>query len=423
MIRLQARPGQEGHAEILIYGDIGYEVLAADFLERLDDLGDVDHLTIRISSDGGNWLETLPIYRALLRHPADKIVHVDGVAASAATVLAMVGREIHIVPDGWWMVHRPKGGLFGEADDHRRQADFQDAILDKVIVAYQRHVDMTKEELLTLLEPNREIWLTAEQALEMGFVTHIEAEADVPAAAASASINPSRWRSAPAALLDPTRSHPPRQEDPMTRPNPSSAESILGRIRTMLAGGRQDDPPADPPSDPPAPDPPSGGDDPPADPQLAALRSDITRAREELRRETAELRAERATARRERAEARVDRDLEALGTRVTPAMLKRGLRQTMVALASAETPLTIEVTEEGSDGESETREVSAYDAQLDALRELPESPLLGTGEMAGKDDPEAVFGDGRPEWVRRIHESKGIDAKRMTELQARYGAN
>lgn len=412
MIRLQRR-GK--HGELMIYGVIGEEVTAADVVEQLQEMRDLEQIDVWIASDGGSALDGITaIYNALRRHPAKIVTWID-FALSAAGVIAMAGEERHMAANGWLMLHNAFLRTAGDHHHLRRDADQVEAFTRQAIDAYRAAgVKLSVEELIELLD--EETWINAERALELGFITHIE---DHQAAAAALDLD--HFEHVPEAarnlIAKETRmsktSHPGGD-------NPSSAESILGRIRTVLAGGRQDDPPADPKSGHPAPDPPSGGANPPADPQLAALRSDITEAREELRRETAELRAERATARRERAEARVDRDLEGLGTRVSPAMLRAGLRQTLVALASAETPLTIEVTAEGSDGESETREVKAYDAHLAALRELPENPTMAAGELAADDDPSAVFGPGWSREEAAVNTRHGITPERAAELRSKY---
>jgi ATP-dependent protease ClpP protease subunit len=80
-------------AEILIYEDIGEGfftsgVTAQGFLKELRALGDVGQLDIRINSNGGSVFDGVAIYNALRQHPANKTVHVDGIAASIASIIA-----------------------------------------------------------------------------------------------------------------------------------------------------------------------------------------------------------------------------------------------------------------------------------------------------------------------------------------------
>src|ERR1044072_9600498 len=87
-------------AEILIYEDVGEGwfggVTAKQFAEDLKALGKVDTINLRINSAGGDVFDGLAIYRRLVDHPARVITHIDGLAASIASVIAMSGNEIRI---------------------------------------------------------------------------------------------------------------------------------------------------------------------------------------------------------------------------------------------------------------------------------------------------------------------------------------
>ena len=93
-------------AEISIYDQIGgFGVSANDFIDELKELGDVEQINLRISSGGGSIVEGNTIFNALKRHGAKVITHVDSLAASMASVIAMAGDEIHMAENALLMIH------------------------------------------------------------------------------------------------------------------------------------------------------------------------------------------------------------------------------------------------------------------------------------------------------------------------------
>lgn len=115
-------------ADVLIYEDVGDSwfggVSAKQFADDLKALGKVDTINLRLNSAGGDVFDGLAIYRQLVDHPARVITHIDGIAASIASVIAMAGTEIRIAEAGFLMIHDAWGMQMGNADDMRR-TDFQ----------------------------------------------------------------------------------------------------------------------------------------------------------------------------------------------------------------------------------------------------------------------------------------------------------
>jgi len=159
---------QDTAAGISIYDEIGFwGVTAKAFLDDLQALGPVETINLRINSGGGDVLDGFAIYNALRRHEAKIIAHIDGIAASMASIIACAADEIHIAENAWFMIHNPATVAFGEADDLRTMADVMDGMKAHAIAAYQRHVDEEAEVISAWMDA--ETWLTGADATALGW--------------------------------------------------------------------------------------------------------------------------------------------------------------------------------------------------------------------------------------------------------------
>jgi len=167
-------------AEIFIYADIGmWGITANQFQQDLAALGEITDLTIRINSYGGEVFDGNAIYNNLIAHPASKTVIVDGVAASMASVIAMVADpgKLKMPENAWLMIHDPSGSAYGTAEELRKNADLLDKLKDGVIKAYQRHATaLTRDELWDLME--KESWISAADAVTYGLADKVIEEID-----------------------------------------------------------------------------------------------------------------------------------------------------------------------------------------------------------------------------------------------------
>jgi ATP-dependent Clp protease, protease subunit len=163
-------------AEISVYGIIGSSfwvdgLSAGDFKKQLRALGQVKTIDLRINSEGGYVTDALAMYYLLNDHPADITVHVDGLAASAASFLAMCGKKIVMAEGGFMMIHNVRGGAMGEAKKLEAEAQVirsQTAQLRKVYSDRTANsVDKIKDWM------DEETWFDSSQAIEHGFATEI----------------------------------------------------------------------------------------------------------------------------------------------------------------------------------------------------------------------------------------------------------
>lgn len=161
--------------EILIYEDVGEGwfggVSAKQFSEDLKALGEITDLDIRINSYGGDVFDGLAIYNQLVAHKARKVVHVDGVAASIASIIAMSGDDIRIAENAWMMIHDAWGMAIGNAADLRRQADLLESVTDKLAGVYVARTNIGLDAVRVLMA--EETWLSAGDAIDKGFATTI----------------------------------------------------------------------------------------------------------------------------------------------------------------------------------------------------------------------------------------------------------
>lgn len=159
--------------KMLLYGEIGWEVRASEFVPALDAVTD-SHIDLHISSPGGDVFEALAIMNALKEHPATKTVYIDGLAASAASFIAVgIGGEVIMRPGAEMMIHNAQGGAWGDMNDMH-------AIIERLESASATIADIYAAKTGTDAETWRaamdaETWFSADEALVAGLVDKVEA--------------------------------------------------------------------------------------------------------------------------------------------------------------------------------------------------------------------------------------------------------
>ena len=150
----------------------------------LRSIGDRD-VTVNINSPGGSAFEGVAIYNALRAHPRRVTVQVMGLAASAASVIAMAADELRIAKSGFLMIHNAWGVVIGNRHDQRQAADMLEKLDAAMAAVYADRADIDAARAAELMDA--ETWLTGAEALELGLADAYlpaDAVAEDPAARA-----------------------------------------------------------------------------------------------------------------------------------------------------------------------------------------------------------------------------------------------
>lgn len=182
--------------EVLIYDEIGaYGVSAKGFLAELGALPDDAAIDLRLNSPGGSVFDAVAIYNALQRHAGTITVWIDGIAASAASYIAMAGEEIVMPENAFLMIHDPSGLVMGTAEDMRATAAALDKVKGSLIQGYAAKSGKPDDEIATLMAA--ETWLDAKDALDLGLIDRIAEPVKL-----AASFDVARFRNAPPEVVE-----------------------------------------------------------------------------------------------------------------------------------------------------------------------------------------------------------------------------
>jgi ATP-dependent Clp protease protease subunit len=179
-----------------IYGEIsatefwGDEKTPSQFIKELNDLGPVSEIEVHIFSPGGDPFAALAIYSEMKRRTETINVYIDGIAASAATLILCAGDKVFMNETAMLMVHNPYQILcFSSlnADDARELAEELDKIREPMILAYAKKSGKSREEVIALMdgEKGSGTWLTAEEAIDFGLADEYTPEGKQPLEAAA----------------------------------------------------------------------------------------------------------------------------------------------------------------------------------------------------------------------------------------------
>lgn len=172
------KASDEKTGELILYGDIsastwwGDEITPQQFKSDLDALGDIENLNIFINSGGGDVFAGQAIHSMLKRHAAFKTVYIDGLAASIASVIAMVGDKIVMPKNASMMIHNAWAITTGNKDDLRKMADDLEKVDAGIVATYVEKTGLDEAEVIELMDA--ETWFTAAEAVEKGFADEME---------------------------------------------------------------------------------------------------------------------------------------------------------------------------------------------------------------------------------------------------------
>ncbi|MFC7705171.1 head maturation protease, ClpP-related [Plastorhodobacter daqingensis] len=190
-----------------IYDEIGaYGVSAKGFLSELGALPEGTPVDLRLNSPGGSVFDAVAIHNALKRHAGPVTVWIDGIAASAASYIAMAGDEIVMPENAFLMIHDPAGLVMGTAEDMRAMAEALDKVKGSLVAGYAAKSGRSPEEVSALMAS--ETWFDAADAMAQGFADRL-----VEPVRIAARFEISRFRNAPPVLVDAIETEPENDDD------------------------------------------------------------------------------------------------------------------------------------------------------------------------------------------------------------------
>lgn len=265
-------------AEVMLYDEVG-GWLGATADEFINDLRGItaSNILLRVNSPGGSVTEGIAIANALRSHPANVTVQVDGIAASIASVIAMAGDQVRMMPNALLMVHEASGLCVGDAAEMIKMAEVLDKISGNIADAYATRAGGTRDEWRQVMR--NETWYTAEEAVKAGLADEAvptkkqqpEPDGDEPEMRKRFDLTAYGYQG-------------PRQEAPSPTPPPAAPEptpqlvvsladllgdEVVAKLRAAVAPPAEPAPVVEQPVDEPAPEPEARADEPPPEPPAA----------------------------------------------------------------------------------------------------------------------------------------------------------
>lgn len=163
--------------EVFIYDIVGATwwgegVSANQFRKDLREAGDkIENINVRVNSPGGDVSDGLAIHNLLRDHKARVEVDIDGYALSIASIIAVAGDEVRMAHNAMFMIHDPWGGVIGNADQLRKEAEVMDKHKITLVNTYERRTGLPREDIEAAM--SAETWYTAAEAAEAGFVDKV----------------------------------------------------------------------------------------------------------------------------------------------------------------------------------------------------------------------------------------------------------
>lgn len=216
-------------AELYIYGEIvsdkwyDSDVTANDFKDELAKHKGKD-LDIYINSPGGSVWEAQAIVSMLQRHDGVKTAYIDGLAASAASFIALSCDRVVIPKNAYLMIHKAWGVSWGNADELRKQAEMLDKVDEGILAIYMKKAKITEDEMKQLVA--NETWLTGTEALDVFDIEGVE-EKQVAACVNQELF--AKYQKTPEPLKNIEN---PAAAEPLENPNPN--EQITKELEAFL---------------------------------------------------------------------------------------------------------------------------------------------------------------------------------------------
>ncbi len=124
-------------------------------------------VSVWLNSPGGDCIAASQIYTMLMEYPFDVTVKIDGIAASAASVIAMAGTKVLMAPTALMLIHNPATVAMGDHREMEKAIEMLDAVRESIVNAYEIKTGLSRKALIRMMED--ETWFDAAKAIELGF--------------------------------------------------------------------------------------------------------------------------------------------------------------------------------------------------------------------------------------------------------------
>ena len=165
---------------LMLNGEISNETWFGDEITPKEFRGELNSgqgkVTVWINSPGGDCFAAAQIYNMLMEYSGPVDVHIDGIAASAASVIAMAGNHVAISPVGMMMIHNPATVSIGDEREMKKAMEMLSEVKESIINAYELKTGLPRKQLSNMM--NAESWMNAKKALELGFADSILYDGD-----------------------------------------------------------------------------------------------------------------------------------------------------------------------------------------------------------------------------------------------------
>lgn len=207
---------------------MGDEITPAMFKSEL--FADKGDITVWLNSPGGDCIAASQIYAMLMDYPHNVTVKIDGIAASAASVVAMAGTKVLMAPTALMMVHNPLTVAIGDSEEMQKAMDMLAKVKESIINAYEIKTGQSRVKISHWMDA--ETWMNANKAMELGFTDGVlEPNGSVPDAKRDGGAPTYAFsrRAVTNSLLD----KPKPKATPEPTPRGVSAESLEKRLNLI----------------------------------------------------------------------------------------------------------------------------------------------------------------------------------------------
>ncbi|WP_270529538.1 head maturation protease, ClpP-related [Limosilactobacillus vaginalis] len=171
MAKIKVKGAVVSNDDAEIYDWLGYDYVSPNQVENILDDCNGEDIEVDVASGGGSVFAASEIYTMLKNYSGKVVVNIQGLAASAASVISMAGDEINMSPTSQMMIHKASTISMGNSDDFAHDSKMLDVTDQSIVNAYEAKTGMDRSDILQLMA--NETWMTAQDAVDKGFADNI----------------------------------------------------------------------------------------------------------------------------------------------------------------------------------------------------------------------------------------------------------